>query len=156
MINFTNVQMLRALAAINVVIFHSLFSANKYNMPVTLFAFLKDWGASGVDLFFVISGFIMFYIQYHKNRTCLSFFKDRLLRIAPLYWLLTCFLGLLLLISPFLFREMTFSFKWLLSSILFSSNTLMGSLPLLYVGWTLEYEMLFYLLFSISLLMKKA
>ena len=75
----SSIQVLRGIAAVMVVMFHGLGF---------------QIGSSGVDIFFVISGFIMF----HTNRNAFGltgaailFFKRRLLRIAPLYWLCTAF-----------------------------------------------------------------
>ena len=54
-----NIQALRALAAINVVFVHSVDIAHKYGFESLLAREFRLWGASGVDIFFVISGFIM-------------------------------------------------------------------------------------------------
>ena len=146
-----NIQALRALAALNVVFFHIIFNANLYGYSVDFFDFLKGWGSNGVDLFFVISGFVMIYIQNEKNKSAVAFFKDRLVRIIPTYWLFCIAISLFLVILPSLFKEMKFSSTYLLSSMFFLSGILAHKDPIVFVGWTIEYEILFYLLFSLSL-----
>ena len=147
----TNVQALRAFAAINVVILHVIFNAEIYDNAVVFFRFLKGWGGSGVDLFFVISGFVMVYIQWLKNKPPSAFFKDRLTRIVPNYWLFSLLIGALMMLAPKLFNKKVFSIGWLLCSLLFSSQLMGYAEPIIFVGWTIEYEMFFYLFFAISL-----
>jgi exopolysaccharide production protein ExoZ len=149
-----NIQLLRAFAALNVVLFHIFKSSSEYSYPVAFFSFIKSWGANGVDIFFVISGFIMFYIQNKKKRSPTMFFKDRFFRIVPLYWSLTLFLALILWLMPNIFTSMSFSIEGLLKSLSFTSILIYKEIPILFVGWTLEYEMLFYALFSLSLFAK--
>lgn len=95
----------------------------------------------------------MVYIQHRKNRTPVQFLKDRIERIAPLYWFLTLSMAVLLIILPSAFGERTFDLVFLVKSLFFV-NFLSNLEPLLYVGWTLEYEMLFYLIFALSLFAK--
>ena len=147
----TNIQILRAFAALNVVLFHIISGAVNYGYGLSILAGLANWGSSGVDLFFVISGFVMIYIQHYKHKTPVAFFSDRLLRIAPTYWFLSLLLALLLVTMPSIFRQMNFSISWLASSLFFVSRAVEQQQPILFVGWTIEYEMLFYLIFSISL-----
>ena len=85
----TNIQFLRAFAALNVVLFHILSTAHTYGYKPISLEFLAGWGACGVDLFFVISGFIMVYIQSVKERSPTEFIVERILRVCPTYWLLT-------------------------------------------------------------------
>ncbi|MGH6808111.1 MAG: acyltransferase family protein, partial [Ensifer adhaerens] len=73
------IQYLRALAALGVVLFHAAERTGHH------FAI----GAAGVDVFFVISGFIMWVISDRRPVAPLSFLKERLRRIAPIYWLAT-------------------------------------------------------------------
>jgi len=72
-----SIQHLRGLAAISVLGAHTFWG----------------FGDIGVDLFFVISGFIMFYIiDLKPNKSSISLFFDRYLRIAPIYYLFICFI----------------------------------------------------------------
>ena len=73
------IQHLRALAAIGVVLFHA---AERSGLHFTI-------GAAGVDVFFVISGFIMWIITAGRPVTPNAFLRERILRIVPLYWLAT-------------------------------------------------------------------
>lgn len=148
-----NIQTLRAIAAILVVAFHSVISAKIYNLSTDLFFNVDIWGAAGVDIFFIISGFIMVYIQRKKKKKPLEFIVDRAERIVPLYWFLTFGIASLLIVFPQAFRELQISTEYLLKSLFFISSY-DGKHPILYVGWTLEYEMLFYLVFAASLFAK--
>jgi exopolysaccharide production protein ExoZ len=128
------VQLLRAIAAIAVVTHHIRLFGN---------------GAWGVDLFFVISGFIMCYVTEDSGR---RFFAKRLIRIVPLYWTGTLAVFCVALVFPSLLDHTTADFVDLLKSLFFipfkkGHNTV----PVLFLGWTLNYEMLFYLLFSLSM-----
>lgn len=149
----TNLQHLRAFAAINVVIFHIIVCATGYQQSLPWFRLLKDWGQNGVDIFFVISGFIMLHTQLRHPKTAVAFIRQRLIRIVPLYWLLTLLVVLLLWLAPTLFRQLQLQTDWVLASLFFSAQWLTGLYPVLFVGWTLEWEMLFYLLFGSALLL---
>ena len=150
----SNIQILRAFAAINVVIFHVIGASLHYKIPATSLLFMKDWGQNGVDIFFVISGFIMVYIQEKKNRNPLSFFKDRVQRIVPIYWLLTFIFCCIYFLLPKVFMGTEISLIEILTSLFFISNWFGYSYPVLMVGWTLELEMIFYLIFAFCLFFK--
>lgn len=111
-------------------------------------------GRSGVDIFFVISGFIMVYTQYNKKTKPLSFIKDRIIRVVPIYWVFSFLFLALYFVMPTIFREFQPDNIFIISSFLFSSEWFFNRHPLLSVGWTLEYEMLFYFIFSIALMLK--
>ncbi|WP_455815207.1 acyltransferase family protein [Pseudomonas graminis] len=147
-----NIQALRAFAALNVVFFHIIEASSRYHQDVSFLKLFTGWGASGVDMFFVISGFIMVYTQHNKNSSPLSFIKNRAIRIIPIYWLLSTFIFIMFLILPGLFKELDPTFRNFILSLLFSSQMIDGVNPVLYLGWTLEFEMLFYALFSIGLI----
>lgn len=146
-----NLQILRAFAAISVVLFHIIDTALTYSQGTSALNFLAGWGAFGVDLFFVISGFVMFHSQLQHRTTPMVFFKKRLVRIVPIYWAITLFVVIVYLVLPAIFRGLEISLSWALSSLAFVSWWWVGSQPVLYVGWTLEWEMAFYLLFAVSL-----
>lgn len=142
-----NIQILRAFAAIYVVIYHTALKLEQ-SWPIA------KYGASGVDLFFVISGFIITFSFLKKpNVPVQTFFAKRLIRIIPIYWLITFFYAGLLLFLPHAFETHSFDLYHLIKSLLFLS---LQEFPVLYVGWTLSYEMYFYILFGLSLLTKKA
>ena len=69
-----NIQYLRAFAAINVVFLHVLIGAESYNRPAGILSFFGNWGANGVDIFFVISGFVMIYTQINNPNNIFIFY----------------------------------------------------------------------------------
>jgi exopolysaccharide production protein ExoZ len=148
---FSNIQALRAFAAINVILFHVISIGNTYPGKSNYFQVFDGWGANGVDIFFVISGFIMLYTQMTRRKSPLDFIKSRALRIIPIYWLITIFVALLYFALPTLFRSKGIDPFWLLSSLFFSSSLFFETLPLVYLGWSLEWEMLFYVVFALAL-----
>lgn len=148
-----NIQILRALAALSVVVYHIWQKTQAYNIGID---YNLSFLSSGVDLFFIISGFIMVYIQDRKKRTYFEFLKERCIRIIPLYYFFTLLITLVFIIIPQVFNERVFHGSDLLSSLFFV-NFLFGSYPdpIVQQGWTLEYEMIFYILFSISIIAHK-
>ena len=147
-----NVQVLRAVAAILVVLFHSQAIGSNYGFRAHYLALFENWGWNGVDLFFVISGFIMVYIQRQRRDTPWRFAVNRLFRIGPLYWTLTLVMTALFLLQPKLFNTNGIGWPWVVSSLAFLSQATQHGMPVLFDGWTLEFEMLFYLIFALSLL----
>jgi exopolysaccharide production protein ExoZ len=116
---------------------------------------LTELGASGVDVFFVISGFVIFLSLTRKNRTPIEFARDRLIRLVPAYWILTVS-HLVILASVAILRgaEVPFDFSWTTQSLFFVSQPLGNNLPLISQGWSLEIEMLFYALVAVGLIIK--
>ncbi|ALK08670.1 acyltransferase family protein [Blastochloris viridis] len=143
---FYGIQALRAVAALGVVVFHA---APRGQASFAL-------GMAGVDIFFVISGFIMWTIT-RRGTTPAAFMVDRVYRIVPLYWLATLVLALGTLLS--LFPRMHVSASALVTSLFFIphlSESVPGEIyPILAQGWTLNYEMFFYLIFAGFLLFSR-
>ena len=79
----SNIQALRAFAAINVVFLHVIKTASNYEQNTDFLSFLTDWGANGVDIFFVISGFVMLHTQMLRRRNIGAFLKSRIIRNCP-------------------------------------------------------------------------
>jgi hypothetical protein len=104
-----------------------------------------------VDLFFVISGFIIVRTQQQRPRSAVQFLAARALRILPPYWLLTVALALVLALAPGLFHTKQLSAAGLASSLGLHSFLARGELPLLHVGWSIEFEAAFYGLFALAL-----
>jgi exopolysaccharide production protein ExoZ len=153
------IQVLRGIAAMMVVLHHYSRTMETYvNRPSWISSLgLGGLGASGVDIFFVISGFIMVYTTDQKptgSKAALSFLEHRVLRIFPLYWLWTSTL-LVLWAAGFAMRSHYFSKTYIVFSYLlipaFSGRDYQ---PLLPQGWTLSFEMLFYLVFAVSILLR--
>ncbi|RIX27014.1 acyltransferase family protein [Sphingomonas edaphi] len=149
----SNIQFMRAFAAMNVVFFHALGMALAKKMNVTALATFEGWGANGVDVFFVISGFIMAYTVHERQKTARDFITSRLVRVVPFYWLITTITLGLAIAMPRLFADLHLSTEYVISSYAFTSMSVGYQYPLLSVGWTLEYEMLFYILFAAGLLL---
>lgn len=151
-----NLQALRAFAAINVVIYHTLGNADKYGFGAHWLSYLAEWGRVGVDLFFVLSGFIMVYINRERMSTPIRFLKGRLVRIVPLYWILSFGMVIIALILPEMYNPIPEGvINHFFSSILFISQPNLDRTPIIYDGWTLEYEVLFYISMSACLIAKK-
>ncbi|MGR7267477.1 acyltransferase family protein [Klebsiella aerogenes] len=144
-----SIQILRFIAAALVVIHHLSFKLNTPSYP----GHFLQLGASGVDMFFIISGFIMMLISTRENEP-VNFIKKRVKRIYPMYWLYTSLAIFILLIAPELIKPSEGK----------DGITVLGSLTLipfynqefaLKVGWSLTYEMFFYLIFATSLFLKR-
>lgn len=120
---------------------------------------LIDWGL-GVDIFFVISGFIMYYMMHGRFGEAgapLDFLRRRIIRIVPLYWITTALMLAAILAAPQLINNGGLDLKHIIASYLFLPwPRADGELfPLLSLGWTLNYEMLFYALFAVALLLPR-
>jgi exopolysaccharide production protein ExoZ len=142
------IQILRAVAALLVVLSHTLFESRAAVMGPKSPDWLVAFGSVGVDIFFVISGFIMFYMSFPADRPSVSpssFMRKRLTRIYPLY--LFCLALALALWSQGLVPSVVPDVNMLVRSILlFPSNYF-----IIGVSWTLVYEMYFYLVFATTL-----
>lgn len=145
-----SIQALRAIAALAVVFNHSLAQIT------TRGAFFHDeFFAFGVDIFFVISGFIMVHISERKYTSPFSFIFERVLRIYPMYFLFTTLVSLVIILVPNSTRNSSFNILHYILSIFFiphiNPSTLSYS-PILRVGWTLNLEMYFYAIFALSMM----
>lgn len=139
-----SVQYLRAIAAIGVLVFHA----------GERFGYRFEAGAFGVDLFFVISGFLMVAITDEKTAPN-SFVRDRLERIVPIYWLATSVMVIGALVG--LFPNLKLEWWHSIASYFFipaPSPVSELNWPILVPGWTINYEIFFYAIFSILLFAK--
>lgn len=156
------VQWLRAIAAIMVVVHHALYFTNTARgLPPEadrqLLGF-SSWGY-GIHLFFVISGFIMANSAtgFGEPGAALSFLKRRLIRVVPLYWIVTTAFVLVVLIAPGAEAIAGSKLAYILGSYLFIPVLRVeGDLrPLVGQGWTLDYEMFFYVMFALGMLLPR-
>ena len=146
-----NVQMLRGIAAFLVVFVH-LEAVGR------MAGFAPGWsfsGNAGVDLFFVISGMIMVVTTAERKRSAAGFLRNRVARVVPLYWAITFMVLLIALAAPQVLQATSADPVQFLKSLAFipfeKANGQMH--PTVFVGWTLNYEMMFYLLFAAGLLL---
>lgn len=128
-----SLQVLRFAAASCVIALHvwQVVSGTPNGQDVGL---VGTFGPFGVDVFFVLSGFII--ATTAPGRAGGLFLRRRLIRIVPLYWLLT------LVMMALLARAGMLTARPLLASALFIPT--LHAEPYIVVGWTLCYEMLFY------------
>lgn len=145
--SFISVQYLRAVAALMVVLHHARSPKPWLFNPLEEF----NGGTAGVDIFFVISGFIMFTAA--RGEQVGTFLWRRLVRVAPLYWIAT----LLMLALALRGGEALTPERWiaLWKSLLFIPHFSVDFpdqiYPYFIPGWTLNYEMFFYALFAIGI-----
>lgn len=141
-----SVQYLRAIASLFVVAWHA-----SVQVGVQPFNFYQG----GIEFFFLISGFVIWTISVDKPPSPGLFLKRRLARVAPFYWAITTLVVVLLLVAPGLFQTLRLVPAHVLASYLFipmeNPAPGVGIRPLVIPGWTLNVEMLFYLLFALAL-----
>lgn len=131
-ITLTSIQYLRGIAALAVVAMHTGWT-------------YSDIGAAGVDVFFVISGFIMVHVS-RREPSPIMFLRARALRVVPLYWLLTLVGAALAGLDDI---------PRILASLAFWPRAGWDGrdYPVLLPGWTLNYEVFFYFVFAATLLL---
>ncbi|MGJ8526225.1 hypothetical protein LMG33818_001974 [Halomonadaceae bacterium LMG 33818] len=150
-----SVQALRALAAWIVVFHHFMQVFFNFHAHNTAEHLLSTRGQVGVDIFFIISGFVIYLSTTRRKQPMRIFFMDRIIRIAPTYWLFTLITAGIIYFAHHVMPVYGVSVTALLKSLFFvpSQNPAgFGFYPILPVGWTLNFEMMFYLLFSVSLI----
>lgn len=154
--NYDGVQALRFFAAFLVVLTHSTFYASERLLPGVGF-----WpgGATGVNIFFVISGFVMVVSTTELKGLANGwkiFVWRRLVRIVPMYWIATTLKLTALILIPAVVLHSQLDIFHIISSYLFipTVNVEGEFKPFLAVGWTLYFEMFFYALFALALYLR--
>jgi exopolysaccharide production protein ExoZ len=150
------IQYLRAIAALMVVVFHGLWELpDQYGKVLGSYPL----GGMGVELFFLISGFIMAVTALKGDVSPKQFMIKRAIRIVPLYWGVTLAVSAISVVAPTVFRTFKFSEGALVKSLLFIPQYSITSpdhiWPLIIPGWTLNYEMFFYGIFAMVLFLPK-
>ena len=146
-----NLQALRGVAVMMVVLFHCAATERKYAVDTILPAWLRI-GESGVDLFFVVSGFVMVMVTRGKfggAREAGWFLYSRATRIYPVYWVYAGLAAAVYLVQPTWVNASQGHQVDLLRSFLLVPQE---QLPVLLVAWSLVHEMYFYLLFALFML----
>ena len=143
------IQVARGVAANLVVFSHLFFVESKYMIGGVLPPFTL-YGISGVDLFFVLSGFIMVAVA-GRDIGPIEFLWRRATRIYPTYWLVSLAVLAVAIVAPTIVNSsIQVPISLWRSFLLIPDRTL----PLLAVGWTLVHEMYFYLVFAIILALR--
>jgi peptidoglycan/LPS O-acetylase OafA/YrhL len=150
-----SIQILRAVAALGVLVLHTLQELSEHTAAPRFLADILI-GAAGVDLFFVISGFVMVYASealFAQRGAPRYFLLRRLARIVPLYWATTLFFLLYMLAAHRTFPPGFDSWSRVLPSFVFwPYPRIDGSMgPVHALGWTLNYEIFFYVVFALAL-----
>ncbi len=141
-----SIQYLRAVAAVMVVVFHCYYSVSFMRAEISYVGWLR----CGVDIFFVVSGYIMVTSTAAKDISPLDFIRRRIIRIVPLYWIASAIMAASLYPGEWLFKIGSFFF-------LPVSHPATGLIePVVQPGWTLTYEMFFYALFALTLTLREA
>ncbi|WP_079223744.1 acyltransferase family protein [Citrobacter werkmanii] len=141
-----SLQYLRGIASLLVVLYHARGEINNVYVQNNLGDLLFGNGYIGVDLFFMISGFVIM-LSTEKDKSSFSFIIKRLFRIYPVY--LICLFFLVFIQN----KPIDLS---VIKSLFFINLNLSGAAPwfgysLIFTAWTLMFEIIFYILFYISL-----
>ncbi|MDO7786778.1 acyltransferase family protein [Desulforamulus aquiferis] len=153
-----NLQIFRGLAAVMVLVCHANLIVDK-----DLFNGLLVVGRCGVDFFFVLSGFIIYYANYSIIGNPAQFNKyirRRFNRIYPIYWVYTLMtIAVHFVLLHFTGKGLIYWISINLDNILrtfslYPVNTAILEAPIIPVAWTLTYEILFYFMFSLLILLK--
>ncbi len=151
-----SVHYLRAAAALAVVTFHLSGKLPLNGVQAAYYSI----GAAGVDVFFAISGFVMCYTTAGRDTDILTFYRKRIVRVAPLYYFVTTLVIAIIILAPALVNIGTLETTHIVLSYLFVAWHHPGwptrLWPVVVPGWTLNYEMYFYFLFGLTLLVPKS
>lgn len=145
---FQNIQALRGISILLIILYHLLAIEQKYNHGVAVLPDCFYIAFSAVDLFFIISGFVMVAVsqgQFRHQYAIQNFIYHRLTRIFPAYWFYFFILLVIYLIKPNLINASQAHQVNLLESFFLLPQ---DKLPLIAVGWTLTYELYFYMVFA--------
>ena len=158
-----SIQILRALAAVMVVFAHAqddaAFAAAQSGLALAR-SDLLPWVA-GVDLFFVISGFIMVHASQRLFATpgaAQAFLTRRAIRIVPLYWIVTTIALVVAALLAHAGQARVPSLAEVATSAGFVPYARPGDgvpRPIVALGWTLNYEMFFYVVFAVFLFLRR-
>ncbi len=157
-----NVQIARLVAALMVVVHHAHHEL--IETSIVGWQNYRSWinfdGSVGVDVFFVISGLIMVLTAGHSFGSLASarhFLSRRIVRVLPLYWIFTILMLAAMWFVPGRIAHSQSGVGQIIASLLFwPMRDIKGLIqPILGVGWTLNYEMFFYVMFAAALLLPR-
>lgn len=140
-------QYVRAICAMGVVLFHTEGGVNAYWKHENQISWFS-WGHLGVPMFFCLSGFVISYSGYLRPKKSADFLFSRIARIYPVYLLVALlFVACILVLPAGSFNSApSLTIDQVVRTIFFDFG---GTGGYVYVGWTLFYEMMFYLCFSL-------
>lgn len=143
------IQWLRAIAACEVVACHSGLLTKHFTSTVQMPAWYAPLSAIGVELFFIVSGYVIC-MRVGASDGARPFLVSRILRLYPMYWIFTSVAVLAYLLNAtWHLNNFTFALVPMAKSYLILPQT---GFPILGVGWTLEHEMVFYFFVAVMLL----
>lgn len=155
-------QVLRFVAALLVLVGHAAQEAAKFGIGDRLGSGILGWlpWAAGVDIFFVISGFIMLHISagdFAETGASWRFLSKRVFRVVPLYWAFTSLMIVAMVAVPHALNHTHIDIGHIAASYAFLPWLDSAGLPhpVLGLGWTLNYEMYFYAVFALALLLPR-
>ncbi|HTI90486.1 MAG TPA: acyltransferase [Puia sp.] len=157
--NLPFLQVCRGLAAL-VVVFHHIHRSELFYFGFAPFGGIFEVGFNSVDFFFALSGFIIFYVHFRDLGQAAMFRKyctKRLVRIYPLYWIVSLLAVVLIMgggsqvLRPEVRDALVHPSAWLRSFLLLPQR----EYPFLGVAWSLSYEMFFYVIFGLAILLDK-
>jgi peptidoglycan/LPS O-acetylase OafA/YrhL len=146
-----NIQGLRGVAILLVVILHLLAMDKKFGHGERILSDFFIIGASGVDLFFVISGFVLGATRrgvFQRPASILHFFYNRLSRIYPLYWIYCAMTLAVFLVRPEWVPALRENRTSIMESFLLLPQNVLPFLP---VAWALVHVIYFYCVFTVLL-----
>lgn len=158
-INYESIQYLRGISAVMVIFYHAAIQSTALSG-----IHVPALGKFGVDIFFIISGFVMWTGISGRAASPVVFLKKRFCRIVPLYWSFTLIAALVALLMPGILRSTIFDLPHLVASLAFipwvnpaasNAHILETLTPVVSPGWTLNFEMLFYVMFASILILPR-
>lgn len=161
---FQSLQGCRAVAAALVVLFHlgGTFAQEKY-FGLRGIDKMFGWGDAGVEFFFVLSGFLITIVHrrdFGQPKALRGYVTKRLLRVYPTYWLICGAVGLAALFVPSLRQALPADVSTFIAGLTLVplDPAVVGGTgsPILFVAWSLQYEITFYAMFAVAILSRVA
>lgn len=143
-----SLQIIRATAMILVLFIHTDYFFTQIFNTKFLFGLFYPGGDGGVDMFFVLSGFIIYFVHskdINKKQNAFTYFTKRFIRIYPVYWIVTLLILHLHFLLPQYGSGNETNFLTIIRSLLLAPST---QAPIIHAAWTLVYEVIFYISFG--------
>ncbi|WP_224999905.1 acyltransferase [Cesiribacter sp. SM1] len=152
-----SLQSVRIFAAL-IVLLHHISSIYISKYEIHSFESMFNFGKSGVHLFFVLSGYVM-YVAHHKDlglgfNTGKLFAWKRFTRIYPTYWILTTFVVLAMFLTSGEVKEYKYSLPYIFQSFTLIDFGFMQGNPIIPAAWTLFHEIKFYAFFMLFIIIQ--